>query len=150
MFECQSWVKISFIENALVYHRRRSTFRQFFKQVFNWGIARINLGKIDSDMLELIHFLPSLSLVFSLSSFLVLTTLNFSISIIFSIFFIPLLLLSIFGSFSKKNIKIMPLLLLVIPIQVIGYGSGFIIAFVRRFIFNQNETMGFKKNYYKW
>jgi hypothetical protein len=43
----------------------------------------------------------------------------------------------------------MPLLLLVIPIQIIGYGSGFIIGFVRRFIFNQNETMGFKKNYYK-
>lgn len=145
----KSGAKISFIENALVYHRRRSTFRQFFKQVFNWGIARINLGKIDSDMLELIHFLPSLSLVFSLSSFLVLTTLNFSISIIFSIFFIPLLLLSIFGSFSKKNIKLMPLLLLVIPIQIIGYGSGFIIGFIRRFIFNQNETMGFKKNYYK-
>jgi GT2 family glycosyltransferase len=45
----KSGAKISFIENALVYHRRRSTFRQFFKQVFNWGIARINLGKIDSD-----------------------------------------------------------------------------------------------------
>jgi cellulose synthase/poly-beta-1,6-N-acetylglucosamine synthase-like glycosyltransferase len=145
----KSGAKISFIENALVYHRRRSTLRQFFKQVFNWGIARINLGKIDSDMLELIHFLPSLLLVFSLLSFLVLMILNFSISIIFSIFFIPLLLLSIFGSFSKKNIKIMPLLLFVIPIQVIGYGSGFIIGFVRRFIFNQNETMGFKKNYYK-
>ena len=145
----KSGVKISFINNALVYHRRRSTFRQFFKQVFNWGIARINLGKIDPDMLELIHFLPSLALIFSLLSFLILMILNFSISLIFSIFFIPLFFLSIFGSFSKKEIKIMPLLLFIIPIQVIGYGLGFIIGFIRRFIFNRNATMGFEKNYYK-
>ena len=145
----KSGAKISFIEKALVYHRRRSTFRQFFKQVFNWGIARINLGKIDPDMLELIHFLPSLALVFSLLTFLILIILNFSIILIISIFFFPLFLLSIFGSFSKKNIKIMPLLLLIIPIQVLGYGLGFIIGFVRRFIFNRNPTMGFKKNYYK-
>ena len=145
----KSGVKISFIEKALVYHRRRSTFKQFFKQVFNWGIARINLGKIDPDMLELIHFLPSLALTFSLSFFLILMILNFSISVIFSIFFIPLFLLSIFGSLSRNEIKIMPLLFLVIPIQVLGYGLGFIIGFVRRFIFNRNETMGFKKNYYK-
>ncbi len=142
-------LKIAFINNALVYHRRRTSFKQFFKQVFNWGLARINLAKLDSDMLELIHFLPTLSLFFSFLLILILLRMDFPIITIFLIFFIPLFLLSCFGSLKKKELKIIPLLLIIIPIQVIGYGTGFAIGFFRRYIFNRDEAIGFKKNYYK-
>jgi hypothetical protein len=37
----------------------------------------------------------------------------------------------------------------VIPAQILGYGVGFFQAFIRRYIFNQAESIGFKKNYYK-
>ena len=47
----KSGADVRFIKDAVVYHRRRTSLRQFFKQVFNWGVARINLGKIDPDML---------------------------------------------------------------------------------------------------
>ena len=43
----QSGAKVIFLREALVYHRRRSTMMQFSKQTFNWGVARINLVKID-------------------------------------------------------------------------------------------------------
>ena len=39
--------------------------------------------------------------------------------------------------------------MIVIPAQIIGYGAGFFQAYIRRFIFNQKELVGFKKNYYK-
>ena len=35
--------------------------------------------------------------------------------------------------------------MIVIPAQIIGYGAGFIQAYIRRFIFNQKELVGFKK-----
>ena len=55
----KSGAKVLFIKDALVYHRRRTSLKQFMKQVFNWGVARVNLGKIDSDMLCLLYTSPS-------------------------------------------------------------------------------------------
>lgn len=46
-------------EDAFVYHKRRSTFTQFFKQVFNSGIARINLYKRYPETLKMVHYLPA-------------------------------------------------------------------------------------------
>ena len=40
-----------------VYHKRRTDFCKFFKQVHNSGIARINLYKRYPDSLKLVHFL---------------------------------------------------------------------------------------------
>ena len=145
----KSGADVRFIKDAVVYHRRRTSLRQFFKQVFNWGVARINLGKIDSAMLEPIHFLPTLA---SLSALLVLSGvlyLGFPVKQVFMLFFIPLCLLSLWGSVKKSDIRVFPYLLIVIPAQVLGYGVGFFQAFIRRYIFNQAESVGFKKNYYK-
>ena len=41
---------VKLLDNAIVYHRRRTTLLKFFRQVFNWGIARVNLAKIDRKM----------------------------------------------------------------------------------------------------
>ena len=57
---------------------------------------------------------------------------------------IPLTILSLYGSINKKDIRIFPYLVIVIPAQIIGYGTGFFLAFIRRFIFNQEELVGFK------
>ena len=141
--------KVRFIKNAIVYHRRRTSLRQFFKQVFNWGVARVNLGKIDSSMLEPIHFLPTLSLLIGCGSIPIAFTLGFSIYNLILFYFIPLFLLALYGAANKKSIKVVPYLMIVIPAQVIGYGSGFFQAFIRRYLFNQAESIGFKKNYYK-
>ena len=62
---------------------------------------------------------------------------------------IPLVSLSFYGSITKKDIRVFPYLMIVIPAQIIGYGIGFFQAYVRRFLFNQEELVGFKKNYYK-
>ena len=43
---------------AWVWHKRRTDFRKFWRQVFNSGIARINLYKKYPDSLKLVHLLP--------------------------------------------------------------------------------------------
>ncbi|MFP4047278.1 MAG: glycosyltransferase, partial [Bacteroidales bacterium] len=48
------------IPEAYVYHKRRTNLRQFFKQVFNSGIARINLYKRHPQSLKPVHFAPAL------------------------------------------------------------------------------------------
>ena len=61
-----SGARVELLIDAVVYHRRRTTLKKFFRQVFNWGVARVNLGKIDNAMLEPIHFIPSVVTLFAL------------------------------------------------------------------------------------
>ena len=44
---------------AWVWHKRRTDFRKFFKQVHNSGIARINLYKKYPESLKVVHLLPA-------------------------------------------------------------------------------------------
>ena len=141
--------KIKFIKDAVVYHRRRTSIKQFYKQVFNWGVARINLYLIDQNMLETIHYLPSFALLSGIFLFFFLIFLGMSGINLFLIYFSPLIFISIFGCIQKKEIRILPFLLVVIPIQIIGYGLGFIKAYIFRIIFNKSEFTGFVKDYYK-
>ena len=145
----KSGARIKFLINAIVYHRRRTSIKQFFKQVFNWGVARVNLGKIDPAMLEKIHFLPSFAILMIIACFSFFILFGLPLLQFFIILSIPLLFLSIIGSINQKDIRVFPYLLVVIPAQIIGYGTGFIQAFIRRFLFKQGEITGFKKNYYK-
>ncbi len=145
----KSGARVKFLINAVVYHRRRTSLKQFFKQVFNWGVARVNLGKIDSSMLEPIHFLPALATLAGIGVVGSAIYFQFPLDQLFFLFIIPLGLLALFGTFKKKDLKVFPYLFLVIPAQIIGYGLGFTQAFIRRFIFLQEEMVGFKKNYYK-
>ena len=41
-----------FLSDIGVYHKRRISLKRFFKQIFNWGVAHINLGRIDKQMLR--------------------------------------------------------------------------------------------------
>ncbi len=148
----KSGAKVVFVSDAPVYHKRRTNLRRFYRQVFNWGVARINLYKIDSAMLEPLHAAPAAA------TLLVLAV------IILAFFFKPFYYLLIGGLFVAllvlifsmtdayrmyKNIKPPLLLPLVMPAQIFGYGLGFIYNYIRRVIFGKEEKVGFKKNYYK-
>jgi glycosyltransferase involved in cell wall biosynthesis len=144
----KSGANVSFIPEAIVYHRRRTTLKLFFKQTFNWGVARINLYKIDKSLLEPIHFLPAIGLCLGIFSFV---GTMFSINIFQLLFFTGILawvVQCIFGAIHHKDIKVFFHLLQVIPSQIMGYGLGFITAFIKRILFNSKVYTGFEKSYY--
>ena len=65
----QAGFKVKLLSECFVYHKRRATFRQFFKQVFNSGIARINLYKRHPSSLKFLkHQITLFRLVFSFST----------------------------------------------------------------------------------
>lgn len=138
--------KTRLVKEAFVFHKRRTSLRQFFKQVYNSGIARINLYKRYPDSLKLVHALPS---VFT-AGVVFLLLLSFLTSVAF---LIPLLLFTVllFLDAAVKNSSIYIGLLSVLTsyIQLIGYGSGFILAFYKRIILRQDEFSAFANNFYK-
>ncbi|TAE19561.1 MAG: glycosyltransferase [Bacteroidetes bacterium] len=54
------------IRKAFVYHKRRTSFRQFFKQLHFFGRARINVRRFYPKELKLVHTFPALFLIFLL------------------------------------------------------------------------------------
>jgi len=53
------------------------------------------------------------------------------------------------GMIKYKDLRVFGFLLLVIPTQIFGYGLGFLIAFIKRVIFNFDAFTGFTKKFYK-
>ena len=150
---------------AWVWHKRRTDFRKFWRQVYNSGIARINLYKKYPESLKFVHLLPMLFTVGC-----TLLALLFILGIV--LFFIlpagmmqarglalsllallPLLLYAflIFADATSKNAsaKIGLLSIGAAFIQLTGYGCGFIEAWWKRCIEGKDEFSAYKSNFYK-
>jgi cellulose synthase/poly-beta-1,6-N-acetylglucosamine synthase-like glycosyltransferase len=162
---------------AWVWHKRRTDFRKFFKQVHNSGIARINLMKRHPGSLKLVHLLPA---VFTVGVFLLLLLLltglfftglglyvgffggsgcNMGLVVAFfgaalmALALLPLLLFSLIvfidGSIRNRSMKIGFLSIWASFIQLIGYGTGFLRAWWLRCVYGRNEELqAFKDNFY--
>jgi glycosyltransferase involved in cell wall biosynthesis len=131
--------------DSWVYHKRRTNWRKFYKQVYNSGIARINLFKKYPESLKLVHLLPS---VFTLGVFFLLI-----ISIFFVWSLLPLLLYALLifidSTLINKNICIGFDSIIASYIQLIGYGTGFLYAWWRRCVLRKGEFEAFRNNFYK-
>ena len=133
------------IKDAAVYHKRRVDFRKFFKQVFNSGIARINLYKRHPKSLKLVHFLPA---GFIIGLFFLLILSVFSIYFLIPIgFFIVIIFMDSLRL--NKNFKVAFLSIISSFIQLTAYGIGFIKSFIKRIILRQDEFHAYRKNFYK-
>lgn len=133
------------IPEAFVYHKRRTTLKQFYKQVNNSGIARINLHLAHPGSMKLVHTLPAL--------FTIGMSLMLLISVVYPPFLtIPLLysLMVFVDSLTKnKSIKVAILSIVSSWVQLYGYGLGFIKATWKRLILKQGEFKSFEKKFYE-
>ena len=147
---------------AWVWHKRRTDFRKFWKQVYNSGIARINLYKKYPDSLKLVHLLPMvftvgttclLLLILSGLFLLCIPILNIIGSLLVIIGLIPLLLYSIIicvdSTMQNNSLKIGLLSIAAAFIQLTGYGCGFISAWWKRCVCGMDEFSAYEKNFYK-
>jgi glycosyltransferase involved in cell wall biosynthesis len=55
--------KVGLIEEAFVFHKRRTSLGQFYNQLHFFGRARINISRFYADELKLVHFFPLFFLV---------------------------------------------------------------------------------------
>lgn len=153
--------KCRLFPEAWVWHKRRTDMRKFFKQVYNSGIARINLYKKYPESLKLVHLLPAvftagvvflLALMVAGAVFLSLSHDKLGLSLVFS-GLLPLLVFSLLilidSSVRNKSLKIGTISVLSSFIQLMGYGSGFIIAWWKRCVMGKASFSAFEKNFYQ-
>ncbi|MCL2074694.1 MAG: glycosyltransferase [Marinilabiliaceae bacterium] len=137
--------KTRLLKDVFLFHKRRNNFVSFFKQVFNSGIARINLGIRHPQTIKLVHWFPAF---FVVGHFFIAV-----LSILYPILLILLSLAPIILFFDSllynKSLKISFLTVVASFVQIFGYGLGFLKAFILRKILKKREFHSFKKNFYK-
>lgn len=114
------------IEDAYVYHKRRTNFRQFFKQLHFFGRARINISRFYPKELKLVHIFPAL---FTLASFSIPLLSLFSTplyQLALSLFILYFLLILLDATIKNKSLEVGLLSIIAVFVQLVGYGIGFL------------------------
>ena len=124
-----------FIENAFVYHKRRTTFQQFFRQTFAFGKARPFLNRKYPETSKITYWFPSIFILGIITTILFLLIGN---TILLKLFGLYLLL--IFCDALIKNMKIMVAVFSIYAtlLMFLGYGSGFLRSTIRLHIFQKS------------
>ena len=147
--------------DAWVWHKRRTDLSKFYRQVYNSGIARINLEKRHPGTLKLVHLLPTVFTVGVIGLILISAVGRALMHYVDRDQFywmcfapwIPIILYSaiIFIDSSIKN-RSFRVGLLSVPAaftQLMGYGFGFIESWWKRCVLKKDEFQAFEKNFYK-
>ncbi|MCX2575322.1 glycosyltransferase [Pedobacter sandarakinus] len=133
--------KIGLIPEAKVFHKRRTSFSQFYKQLHFFGRARINIYKHFPKELKLVHFFPSaftMFLCFSILCNLFYLPLAYVCNFLLLIYF----LLIFFHSWAvNKAVKVAFLSIISSFIQLTAYGLGFIQDLFKRVVFSWKEKV---------
>jgi glycosyltransferase involved in cell wall biosynthesis len=112
-----------FIEDAFVYHKRRTILKQFFRQTFLFGKARPLLSRKYPDTAKITYWFPLLFTLFFAAS-LVSLFLGFYLPAgLLAIYFVALFL---DAAIKNKKITVAALSIVTTLIQFTGYGLGFL------------------------
>ena len=146
---------------AWVWHKRRTDFRKFFRQVYNSGIARINLEKRHPGTMKLVHLLPT---VFTIGVIALILISAVGRALMYYVdrdqFYwmcfapwIPIILYSLLicidSTIKNRSLRVGILSVPAAFVQLMGYGLGFIESWWKRCILKQDEFTAFEKNFYK-
>ncbi len=117
--------KIGLIEDAIVYHKRRTSLAQFYKQLHFFGRARINVRRFFKNELKLVHLFPASWLIGLIVS-IIGGAFHVFFQFVIYLYGIHLLLIGSGAFFQHKNVKIAFLSVAAGIIQLSAYGVGFI------------------------
>jgi len=147
--------------DAWVWHKRRTDFRKFFRQVYNSGIARINLEKRHPGTMKLVHLLPTVFTVGVIGLILISAVGRALMHYVDRDQFywmcfapwIPIIfysmLICIDSTIKNRSLKVGVLSIPAAFVQLMGYGLGFIESWWKRCMLKQDEFTAFEKNFYK-
>ena len=128
---------IALFPEAYVYHKRRGNLSKFWRQVHVFGMSRITLRLLYPGSMKLVHWLPA---IFTLGAVGLIIG-----SIFVHWLWIPLLVyvvaLFVGAMIAERNLKIASLAVAASLVQLTGYGSGFIKAYVNKIILGKGRDI---------
>lgn len=157
--------KTRLFPTAWVWHKRRTDFKKFWRQVYNSGIARINLEKRHPGTMKLVHMLPMVFTV-GVIGLLVISFIGRILMVygpgsdplhrwywLCAAPWFPILLYSLLifidSTIKNKSMGIGLRSIVAAFVQLMGYGCGFLYAWWQRCVLGKDEFHAFDKTFYK-
>ncbi|MBN1791292.1 MAG: glycosyltransferase [Bacteroidales bacterium] len=131
--------RVGLIEQAYVFHKRRSTFYKFFRQVFSFGSGRIDLQLRHGNALKPVHTLPSLFVLYLVTGIVIslFSKTLFLIGLASLVFYASAILID--ATMQNRSILVGLISVYASFIMLTGYGLGMIKAALMRFIFQSKK-----------
>ncbi len=128
--------KTKLISEAFVYHKRRTNFKGFYKQVFGFGKTRFLISLLYPETFNIFYIIPTLFLIGCLG----LIICSFLFHYIFlSPILLFIILIFIHSLLLTKNFKVGLFSIIAAFYQLFGYGAGFISSVWKKGILNKDE-----------
>lgn len=140
----ESGVSVRLFPEAWVFHKRRIDLSKFFKQVFNSGIARINLYKRHPQSLKLVHLLPAFFTVGCTGLFIG----GFFCPWLWLLILFYCLAVAIDAWRLEQSFFIAMISVAAAFVQLFGYGFGFLTATWYRLVLKKDEFSAFGNTFY--
>ena len=117
---------VGLIEEAWVYHKRRTSWLKFFRQLHFFGTARINISRFFPNQLNLVHFFPSFFTLGILLNILLWLVFPVAARIITTAYLLYFLILFLEATAKTRNPVIALMGVWAALLQLTAYGLGFI------------------------
>jgi glycosyltransferase involved in cell wall biosynthesis len=118
--------RVGLIPEAFVYHKRRTSLRQFYKQVFNFGRGRAQVGKKHPTEVRLTHWFPT---IFAFGTIAMLLSSLVDLRLFwgaFALFILYMVAILFHALLTTKNLAVALMSVPSALIQFFGYGLGFL------------------------
>ncbi|MDE6795874.1 MAG: glycosyltransferase [Muribaculaceae bacterium] len=130
--------KIVLFPDVAVYHKRRVDFRKFWKQVHVFGMSRITLELLYPGSMKLVHWLPALFVIGAVAMILGAIFWKWWLILPLAAY---LLALWIWGIISTRSLKVGSMGVPAALVQLTGYGTGFIRAYVWKILLRHGRDV---------
>lgn len=127
-----SGFRVELIADAFVYHKRRTTFGAFFRQVSNFGKGRAWVGKKHPVEVRVTHWFPTFftaGIVLTLICAVPFPTLALAGTVVYGTYFTALL---VHALVTTRSLAVAALSIPAAFLQLTGYGIGFVREMFRR------------------
>jgi cellulose synthase/poly-beta-1,6-N-acetylglucosamine synthase-like glycosyltransferase len=128
----KSGFKVGLIPEAFVFHKRRTTFSQFFHQVKNFGRGRAQVGRAHPGEVKVTHLFPS---VFTLGLFSlpILPFFSARLAVVAgSCYLVYLIVIFLHSLGQTRDLRVAAFSVPSALIQLTGYGVGFLKEWIGR------------------
>ena len=114
------------ISDAFIYHKRRTNFRQFFRQLRFFGRSRINISRYHPTELKAVHAFPALFTLFLASVPVWALVSPILVWLAVGVLFVFSTLIFIDATRKEKSLNVGLLSVMAAFVQLTGYGVGFL------------------------
>ncbi len=131
-----------FIPKAFVFHKRRTTWKQFFQQTFNFGAARPILNKTHKNSAKITFWFPC---IFSVGLLISLIGLLLGFPYFLGFYLLYFCVLFLDSLLKNKNILVAFYSIFATLVQFFGYGFGFLRSVFRLHILGLPKEEAFPR-----